>query len=221
MGKLNDSVIKAFGDGLVNSITSHLIECSQKMKFDSIATGELLEGKENIITNNLVEKYLNAGSNDIRYILETSETLDDETGRHIGRADIRVFSCNHFKIDSKAYFIIECKLIDGYTTPNKDYIVDGVSRFFVPALNPKYPSYYKRNIMFGYVVKAINIPCNANKIDKLQSSLLADLSAEKFVFVQNENLQHYVYTCKYTSPHIGNIELTHLFLNFTDAIYRK
>ena len=221
MGKLNSSIIKAFGDGLANSIIVHLIKCSEQMKSDYIDTEELLERNENIISNNLVEKYLNAGSNDIRYILETQETFNNKTGRHIGRADIRVFSCNHFAIDIRAYFVIECKLIDGYATPNKSYVTDGVSRFFVPPLEPKYPSYYKRNIMFGYVVQAIDIPCNADKIDKLQLSLLDGLAVEPFSLVQKEDSQHYAYTCKYTSPHIGKIELSHLFFNFVGAVRGK
>jgi len=221
MGKLNISIIKAFGDGLANSIIVHLIECSKQMKSDCINTGELLERNENIISNNLVEKYLIAGSNDIRYILETQETFNDKTGRHLGRADIRVFSCNHFAIDARAYFIVECKRIDGGSASRESYVADGVSRFFVPATSPKYPSYYKRNIMFGYVEKAIDIPCNANKIDKLQSSLLDGLTIEPFSLIQKEDSQHYVYTCKYTSQHVGNVELSHLFFNFAGAICSK
>ena len=50
---------------------------------------------------------------------------------------------------------------------------------------PPYPSYHKRNIMFGYVVKAINIPDNITKIEKLQNKLLTTVQTGEFIFVES------------------------------------
>ncbi|MGW9530933.1 hypothetical protein ACWHAM_25070 [Paenibacillus terrae] len=87
----------------------------------------------------------------------------------------------------KAYHIVECKRIDGTTTLNQKYITEGVKRFFSPAPQPKYSSYYLQNIMFGYVVQVIDIHENADKLDKLQGSLLKEAAASQFMLRQNES----------------------------------
>lgn len=96
-----------------------------------------------------------------------------------------------------------------------------MERFFTPDPQPKYSSYYLQNIMFGYVVQAIDIPENADKIDNLQGSLLKGATASPFILKQNENAQYYVYACGYVATDIGQIELSHLFFDFADVIYEK
>jgi hypothetical protein len=74
--------------------------------------------------------------------------------------------------------------------------------------------------MFGYVVQTLDIPNNTDQIDKLQSSLLNEATATKFVLKQNYDSQSYVYVCEYVS-HIGRIELSHLFFDFANAIRKE
>jgi len=180
----------------------------------------LLKNDEDAITNRLTAVYLNAGPGIFRYLPQSSEHYDGETDRYIGRTDIKVISGDIFR-DDKAYHIVECKRIDGTNTLNQKYITDGVARFFNPVPKPKYSSYYMRNIMFGYVVKAIGISDNADKIDKLQYSLLKEVTTTRFVLKQNDDSQYYVCACEYFSAHIGQIELSHLFFNLTDAICKE
>ena len=60
----------------------------------------------------------------------------------------------------KAYFIIECKRLDGNKTLNDKYKNEGINRF----ITKKYSSYYGANGMIGFVVKKIDIDENIKKI---------------------------------------------------------
>ncbi|MCL2215822.1 MAG: hypothetical protein FWB91_02255 [Defluviitaleaceae bacterium] len=220
-GFKNETLNKIFESSIaITKIIAHLIQCSAKMKSDCIDAGSMLKALEDVITNELVEKYLNDEFTGFTFVPQPSVTINDETGLYTGRPDIVVFSFNRF-LNPKAYFIIECKRIDGTPYFNREYIIEGVARFFDPPKRPKYPSYYNRNIMFGYIIKALDVPHNASKIEKLQQSLLKELSAGELVLTQKEDSQHYVYTCEYTSTHVGKIELRHLFFNFSDIIATK
>jgi len=218
MGGFKSEIINdAFEAGIINIIITHLTKCSKQMKEDCIAANNLLKNDEDAITNRLTAMYLNAGPGILRYLPQSLEHYDGETDRYMGRTDIKVISGDNFR-DEKAYHIVECKRINGTNTLNQKYITEGVARFFNPIPKPKYSSYYKRNIMFGYVVKAIDVSDNADKIDKLQYSLLQEVTTSKFVLKQNDESQYCVYTCEYFSAYVGKIELSHLFFNLTDAI---
>ncbi len=219
-GFKTESINSAFATGIINIIIAHLTNCSNQMKEDCIANDNLLKNDEDVITNRLSAMYLNTEPGIFRYQTQSPEHYDGETDRYIGRTDIKVISRDYFR-DEKAYHIVECKRIDGTTTLNQKYITEGVKRFFSPAPQPKYSSYYLQNIMFGYVVQAIDIPENADKIDKLQGSLLKEAVAAQFMLRQNESSQCYVYACEYIAADIGRIELSHLFFDFTDAICKK
>jgi hypothetical protein len=218
-GFKNETTNVEFDAGVINTIIAHLIKCSKQMKEDCIAADNLLKNDEDAITNRLTV-YLNAGPNILRYESQSPEHYNDGTDRYIGRTDIKVISGDYFR-DAKAYHIVECKRIDGTNTLNRKYIKDGVARFFTPTPKPKYSSYYMLNIMFGYVVRAIDVSDNADKIDKLQHSLLKKLTITNFVLKQNDNSQYYVYTCDYSCACIGRIELSHLFFNLSNAICEK
>ena len=219
-GFKNETINSAFDVGIINVIIAHLAKCSKQMKVDCIATDTLLKNNEDAITNRLIAVYLNTEPGIFRYEPQSPEHYDGETDRYIGRTDIRVISGDYFR-DEKAYYIIECKRIDGTIALNQKYITEGVERFFSPNPHPKYSSYYLQNIMFGYVVQAIDIPENADKLDKLQSFLLKGAAASPFTLRQNENSQYYVYACGYVAPDIGQIELDHLFFDFADVICEK
>jgi hypothetical protein len=221
MGGFKDETYNnSFDVGVINIIISHLIKCSKHMNADYVTTDSLLENDEDVITNRLVEKYLNIETEYFRYETQSPEHYDDETGRYIGRTDIKVISRDYLR-NPKAYHIIECKRIDGTNSLNQKYITEGVERFFSPAPYPKYSSYYLQNIMFGYVVRAISISDNACKIDRLQNTLLRGATATSFILNQNDATLYYVYKCKYESNSIGQVQLSHLFFDFSSAICKN
>jgi hypothetical protein len=217
-GFKNETYNIEFAAGIVDIIITHLTKCSKQMKEDCIATNLLLKNDEDIITNKLVAEYLNAGEDRFRYLPQSLEHYDTKSGRYIGRTDIKVISIDNFR-EEKAYHIVECKRIDGTNQLNQKYITEGVERFFSPAPSPKYSSYYKENIIFGYVVRTITIPVNADKIDKLQNTLLKGATAANFMLKQNDATHYYVYKCRYDSNSIGQVELSHLFFDFSNVVY--
>ncbi|MEG2012873.1 MAG: hypothetical protein RR063_06670 [Anaerovoracaceae bacterium] len=219
-GFKNEVINSAFDAGIINVIITHLTKCSNQMKTDCVTTDNLLKNNEDAITNRLIAMYLNTQPSIFRYEPQSPEHYDGATDCYIGRTDIRVISGDYFR-DGKAYYIVECKRIDGTISLNQKYITEGVERFFSPNPQPKYSSYYLQNIMFGYVVQAIDISENADKIDKLQRYLLKGATASPFLLKRNESSQSYVYVCRYVATDLGQIELSHLFFDFTSVICEK
>ncbi|WP_138308520.1 MULTISPECIES: hypothetical protein [unclassified Clostridium] len=203
-----------FEDGLFESIMEHLIRCSDEMKADCIETGNLLNNNEDKITNRLVENYLNKGSAFMRFILQSPESFVPDEDIYKGRTDIKVVPQNWF-MDINDYYIIECKRIDGKAKLNKEYIINGIARFVISP--PKYSSFNKRNIMFGYVVQDINIPNNTIEIERLQKTMIDEVTSEGFILNNNSGAECYIYSCKYT-VNTEWIELRHLFYDFSDCI---
>ena len=218
----NEAINNAFDCGFINHIIAHLINCSKQMRSDCIDSDNFLRNNEDGITNRLTSVYLNNKPDDIfRYLPQSPEQYDITTDHYIGRTDIQVISRNHFFQDAKAYHVIECKRIDGTLNLNRKYVTEGVERFFSPSPNPKYSSYYRQNIMFGYVVESIVIPDNTEKIDCLQFTLLKGAAASKFVLNSSDNSKYYEYRCNYDSDNIGKIILSHLFYDFSDVICKN
>ena len=215
-GFKSDALNSVFSDGVIKIIIAHLIKCSRQMKDDCVNHKIPLYNHEDKITNRLTAKYLNIGIGNFRYVPQCSEHFDEATDLYIGRTDIAVFSCDNF-CDSQAYHIIECKRIDGSNELNNKYINEGVARFFSPTQNPRYSSYYKKNIMFGYVVKAIDIPSNTGRINEMQNQILENTIAGDFLLLCNDGSDYYVYGCQYR-PDIGSIDLLHLFYDFSDVV---
>jgi len=214
-GFKNETINIVFDSGIIYIIIDHLTKCSKQMKTDCLSNNNPLKKHEDKITNRLVARYLNVGDNIFRYESQSPENYDDATDQYVGRIDIKVIPRNPL-CEFQEYFIIECKRIDGTKPYNQKYITDGVARFVSHPL--KYSSYCNKNIMFGYVIKTIDVPDNTGKIDSLQDSLLKGVASTKFALLQKDDSQYYVYICKYSSPHIGQIELWHLFYDFSDVI---
>ena len=215
-GFKSDALNSAFGDGVIAIIIAHLVKCSCQMKDDCVNHKNPLENHEDKISNRLIAKYLNIESNNFLYVPQCLEHFDEATDLYIGRTDITVFSRNNY-CDSPPYHIIECKRIDGGSNLNRKYITEGVMRFFSPAHNPKYSSYYKKNIMFGYVVKAIDIPSNTDKINEMQNQILENTIAGDFLLLCSDGSDYYVYACQY-QPDIDSTELVHLFYDFSGVV---
>jgi hypothetical protein len=212
-GFTGDSISNAFKIGL---IISHLVDCSNKMKVDCIANNNPLINHEDKITNRLVGKYLQAKDKCFHYIAQAPENFDENTDGFTGRVDIKVITLNRYKDATLSSYTIECKRIDGTVRLNRKYVEEGVARFTdFPA---KYPLQENLGIMFGYVVLPINITDNAIEIEKLQHSILKDVSVGPLNLLKSENSEYYVYDCSYNSEHLGHIQLGHLFYDLSGAM---
>jgi len=217
-GFKNEAINANFINGVLDLIITHLIKCSQSMKADCVKNNNPLLNSEDKITNRLVARYLNSEPSIFRYETQSPENFDDNTDLYIGRTDNKVIINNYF-LKSNKYLIIECKRVDGLKLLNMKYVTEGVKRFV--SFPPKYSTFYKHNIIFGYVVKTICITKNVCEIEKLQNSLLGRMTQiQKFILEQSESSQFYVYSCSYDSEKNGCIKLKHLFYNFAEVMQK-
>jgi hypothetical protein len=216
-GFKNEALNAAFEEGAIITVIAQLTECTKRMKADCVKNNNPLRNDEDKITNRLAAKYLNVAFSVFRYEIQSPENFDEKTDTFIGRTDIKVTSLDYCFRDSKAYYTIECKRIDGKGDAlNKKYITDGVARFVCHP--PKYSSYYGENIMFAYVVQAMDISANTASIARLQSTLLIGVTSEGFKESQSA-ADYRVYSCEYVSKGIGKIKLHHLFYDLADVVY--
>lgn len=205
-----------FERNLFNLIISHISQCCEKMRYDCMSVGEKLHNHEDKISNRLVERYLDVNGLGLRFILQKPEHYNMETDTFLGRTDITVCSLDWFK-NRDAYYIIECKRIDGSKDLNSKYITEGIARFVVsPA--PKYSSYYGRSIMLGYIVQGILVCENTRKIDELQREILSDITINNMMLISDNDDGFSRYQCRYHPKGIKAVELTHLFYDLSDVI---
>jgi hypothetical protein len=130
-----------------------------------LADKEPLENSELFITEILVETYLNKGGNREKLGIE-DVIFNREPAENDGFVDIKVQTINSLS-NPEAYYIFECKRLDGTARLNREYIREGILRF----TSGKYSSYYGVNGMIGYEVKKLNTPVNVQKINSI---LLSD-----------------------------------------------
>lgn len=168
--------------------------CYEIMVSDKVV---LPSNDENGIRDILLEKYLQKRNirNNIcniygfRFIKEVN--VND------GRVDIQIISLNEFEED-EAFYVIECKRLDGYTKLNKDYVEHGIKRFTTNYKSTTYKYYYPSkngiNGMIGFVIKEIDIDKNMQKI----GNFFNELETNKF----------------YKSVH-KNCTLLHLMMNIS------
>jgi len=112
---------------------------------------------ENKIRNELTFNYLN--KNEIRKQIKLSKYLfepESPTKDNSGRTDIKIISEKTFE-DTDAYYIIECKRLDGKKKLNREYIINGIARF---TNQKKYPFYENTAGMIGFVVSKMDIDSN-------------------------------------------------------------
>jgi hypothetical protein len=223
MGFSDQSLNDDFKRGLSEIITDKLICCCSLMKKDCLSLKRKIDNDEVKIRNRLLEKYLE--DNNIRtqigldklelgFIPEGPENNDEETDTYIGRVDIKVIGKNWFQ-NTKKYYVIECKRIDGRSDLNTAYVKEGGFRFVAdPA---KYKSYNKKNFMLAFVVKDINISENAIKINNIQSKFLKDRIISGLSLLQNNMNESFVFLSSYNTD--GDvIELEHIFYNLSAII---
>jgi len=170
---------------LLNSIYA----CYKEMLSNKI---NVPNNDENEIRDRLLFDYLN--NNLLRVKFKLLDFLfDPEVPVNSGRSDIKVQTKDTF-INTDAYYIIECKRLDGYSTLNKEYIKNGINRF----LSGKYPSHYRINGMIGFLVRKIDIDKNIEKIgdffnqiekDKLYDSNHKDLKLYHLMMDFSKNIK--------------------------------
>ena len=168
-GLLNENILQALYRANFEKIANYIIEICELVVEDYEKKQLKLPNDENKIRSIMLEEYMKKykgayGMSDYRFELEVPENYTGK-GKHIGRVDIRILLKNDFEKED-AYYIIECKRIDGTSDLNKKYIEEGVARF----VTQKYSSYYGRNIMLGFVVKKIDVPANVKSIEKIQNA---------------------------------------------------
>ncbi|WP_313562517.1 hypothetical protein [Ruminiclostridium cellobioparum] len=204
---------------VLDKIKSTLLICSKAMVSESISSSRFIDNHEERIRNRLYEKYLNNDEfirksgldlQGLQFTIEAPHNYDDQTDTYVGRIDIKVTNVNIFK-SNNLYYTIECKRIDGHADLNKKYVTEGIARFVCPPL--KYSSCLGKNIMFGFVVKSINLIDNCKNIDGIQQLELKDYVLDGFKMIDNSDPDYCLYLSEYKT-----VELHHMFFDFSSII---
>lgn len=219
---LNSFAKKSIFNDLINFIFISL----DNMKQVHIFKNEKIQNNEEKIRTHLVANYLNndefrnsIGYNTLmlRFDIEVPENYKREEEKHLGRMDIRVITPNFFK-NSKDYYNIECKRIDGSKTLNELFVKEGICRFVLE--NSKYLSYHNRNIMLAFVVKNIDIEQNINQINQIQ---IENKDIKVIQELQRNGMnrrQYYLYESRYVNEN-QQLELSHMFYDLSNIVSRK
>ena len=214
-GILDKSILDALYRANFEKITKYILDICELVTEDYQNKQLKLPNDENRIRSIMLEEYMKKqkasyGMSDYRFELEVPENYAG-SGQHIGRVDIRILLKSDFEKEN-AYYIIECKRIDGTADLNKKYVKEGVARF----VTQKYSSYYGRNIMLGFVVKKMDISANAQLIESIQNSDLDQNMHGNFELVNSDNLTE-SYKCVYQIQS-GELELRHIFSDYSSII---
>jgi len=215
-----------FRKGIFAEMTEFIICCCSLMNEESKNKKELLPNLENEIRNKLLYAYLREntikkklGYENLKltFEAESPEDYNPKTLQTTGRVDIKVISEDTLA-DNSRYYTIECKRLDGKSNLNKAYVEQGVARFV--SSNAKYPSPYGENIMLGFMICQVDIKENAEKLNKIQNSVLEKDTVIKEMFIIAEEESHCIYESEYNSS-TGEVTLKHLFFDFSSAICSK
>lgn len=206
MGELDASrfrFLQFYKDGVFEFILTQIYNCYKRMLSDYPS----IENDENLIRNGLYKNYL---ENDfireefklLPYLFDTEVEIYKDDDSVIGRTDIKVYNAVERTKNTKAYYIIECKRLDGSNRLNKKYISEGINRYIE---NEKYPSFKKVNGMIGFVVNSIDIEENTKNFP--------DLKCHQFITGFK-----YSYISNHTTTKSNNLTLYHLMLDFSSKI---
>ena len=214
-GTLNRKILEKLYRANFEKITNYILEICELVAQDYEKKQLKLPNEENTIRSIMLEEYMkkqkyNYGMSSYMFELEVPEHYAGN-GRHVGRVDIRILLKSDFEKED-AYYIVECKRIDGTAELNKKYVKEGVARF----VNQKYSSYYGRNIMLGFVVKKLDVSANARLIEKIQNSDSNQHMHGNFQLVGKEGATE-SYKCIYQIQS-GQIELRHIFSDYSSII---
>jgi len=193
-------------------ILSQLIACYCLMKSDNC----VIQNNENLIRDTLVNNYLM--NNDVRKQIGISGYLfyrELPTTDNTGRVDIHIVPPKAFQ-DTDAYYIIECKRLDGGKELNREYIGNGIARF---TNEKKYPFYENIAGMIGFVIKKIDIHQNTYcNINELLQNTFTKINTER-ALTKKEISPNFEYSY-YSSHKIdGDSKIIyHLMFDFSDNI---
>lgn len=183
-------------------VLTQIYSCYKLMLKDYLAIGN----NENEIRNRLYRDYLKSakikaslGLENFIFHPETPEI--DENYKESSRTDIMVYNATSYLKNEKAYYVIECKRIDGTKALNEKYVTNGIKRF----IEGKYPSYKNVNAMLGFVVKPIDILRN--------TSTFSELTSYEFI-----SRFKYSYISNHQSVKQDKFTLYHLMLDFSKLI---
>ena len=172
-----------------------------------------LKNNENYIRDILVERYLNAKREQLRieHVIFNCETAENMAK---GYVDIKVQTMISLN-NPEAYYIFECKRLDGNRTLNNKYIAEGIIRF----TTEKYSSYHGINAMIGFEVKSFDTLANIEAINRLafnkypEANILKKISPTTFA----GNFKHICISSHDTASSM-RIELYHLMLDFSAVV---
>jgi len=216
-GRLNKNILLALQQANYEQIVQYIVEICEAVANDFEFMNRRLPNNENQIRTIILEEYLDNdeirrkhGMSEYSFSPETMENYDGN-GNYIGRADIRIKLKTDFE-KREAYYIVECKRLDGKMSLNKKYVGEGVSRF----ITKKYSSYYGKNIMLGFVIKQIDISNNAVLIERYQNTDNSENMYGSFDLVAKRSKSE-VYKCQYKIEK-GDLELRHIFIDYSGII---
>lgn len=217
MGKFRREISEALRRDDFERISKYIVESCELLSADYQGQGRRMPNHENTIRNILLEEYLDdddrrasCGVGDYRFMPEIMEHYDGQ-GSYIGRADIRVLLKTDFG-RRNAYYLVECKRLDGSRNLNREYVEEGVARF----VSRKYSAYYGKGIMLGFVVSQINIAQNAQEIESLQNESARPSMHGNFAMLDIRASQE-TYRCIYQIQD-GELELRHTFVDFSGVV---
>lgn len=217
MGKLSRNISEALRRDDFERISDYIVESCNLLSVDYQHQRKQMPNHENTIRNILLEEYLdddsrriNYGMGDYRFIPETQEHYNGQ-GNYIGRADIRIMLKTDFE-KRDAYYLVECKRLEGSRNMNKEYVEEGVARF----VSRKYSAFYGKGILLGFVVRQINISKNAQDIEYLQNTSVEPSMHGKFAALDIRTSQE-IYSCVYQLQG-GELELRHIFVDFSGVV---
>jgi hypothetical protein len=219
-GFRNKTLNLLFQEDDFRQISSYLVTCCENMKREYLEKDKRLQNDENKIRNILLKEFLAVDSiqalyqmNDYRFEPETQENYHGK-GTYVGRADIKVILKSDFA-KNDAYYLVECKRIDGTKNLNQKYVMQGIHRF----ITKKYSSFYGMNFMLGFVVRKIDISVNTGKIESEQNNSSDSRMHGSFV-CREVNSERGVYNCMYDLLD-RQLELKHIFIDFSKIINSK
>lgn len=203
-----------------------VLECCVQIYNQFVATNTKVSNNEEKIRDVFFDK-LNDDAYRGKYPSLQNYHFEREPQENTGFVDIKVKTLNPYR-STKAYYCIECKRLDGQNLTGKsglnaEYIKNGICRF----VSGYYSTYFGCNVMFGFVVKALNIQSSVvvciNQIinDDFTNSQSQTVNARATVKMQYDNYVNgypYSYISKHTKDDGNEITLYHLMFDFSNNI---
>lgn len=204
---------------IFDDLKEKILLCCDMMHKDLTNNNCTIRNNEPEIRDYLLENYLQSnairgvvGLEDFSFQPEVRVRNTNIGNCNHGNVDIKILIQKLSFIDTEAYFIIECKRIDGTTYLNKAYVSEGVCRFV--STDAYYSTYQDRNFMLGFVVNDIDINDNIQKINSIQN-----INDRLTVLQEIERMStnRFVYQSRYLL-NSNIILLLHMFYDFSSVI---